>query len=351
MKNILLYCRPGFENECAIEFLDKTKNYGQRKIISDVAGSGYVVCGFPLKEIAELCINSLDFKSLIFPRQMILCSDLICSLPKGNRIFPIINELKKTNIIFSDIFIEMPDTNEGKKLSKLCKSLFDVFKKELKKENMLLENNGLKRLHIFFIATDKAYYGISNKFNASNWQMGIPRLKFPYGAPSRSALKLEEAFYTFLPENDNSLKKGAMAIDLGASPGGWSWVLVNKGLKVIAIDNGKLNKNVLNTNRVTHLKTNAFTFRPNHAFDWMVCDIVEKPKLIANLICKWLIKKWCKYTIFNLKLPMKKKYEEIKKCKYYIMSNLEKNKTRYNFYIKQLYHDREEVTGFINLKK
>ncbi len=29
--------------------------------------------------------------------------------------------------------------------------------------------------------------------------MGIPRLKFPREAPSRSTLKLEEAWHTFIP--------------------------------------------------------------------------------------------------------------------------------------------------------
>jgi 23S rRNA C2498 (ribose-2'-O)-methylase RlmM len=42
--------------------------------------------------------------------------------------------------------------------------------------------------------------------------MGIPRLKFPSDAPSRSTLKLEEAFHVFIPadEWDERLATGCM---------------------------------------------------------------------------------------------------------------------------------------------
>jgi len=41
---------------------------------------------------------------------------------------------------------------------------------------------------------------------------------------------------------------------------------------------------------------------------------VEQPSRIANLIGKWLINGWCRETIFNLKLPMKKRYQEVMLC-------------------------------------
>ena len=47
--------------------------------------------------------------------------------------------------------------------------------------------------------------------------MGIPRLRFPADAPSRSTLKLEEAFHVFIPadEWDERLANGMYAVDLG----------------------------------------------------------------------------------------------------------------------------------------
>ncbi len=59
------------------------------------------------------------------------------------------------------------------------------------------------------------------------FHMGIPRLRCPADALSRSSLKLEEAFYVFVPreEWDLRLTSGMKAVDLGACPvaGPISW--------------------------------------------------------------------------------------------------------------------------------
>ncbi len=65
------------------------------------------------------------------------------------------------------------------------------------------------------------YTGYSYSNNNSPFYMGIPRLKFPADAPSRSTLKLEEAFHVFIPadEWDERPANGMWAVDLGACPG------------------------------------------------------------------------------------------------------------------------------------
>ncbi|WP_297471632.1 SAM-dependent methyltransferase, partial [Acidithiobacillus sp.] len=66
---------------------------------------------------------------------------------------------------------------------------------------------------------------------------GIPRLRFPAGAPSRSTLKLEEALLVLLNERERErwLRAGMTAVDLGAAPGGWTFQLVRRSLRVIAV--------------------------------------------------------------------------------------------------------------------
>jgi 23S rRNA (cytidine2498-2'-O)-methyltransferase len=44
---------------------------------------------------------------------------------------------------------------------------------------------------------------------------------------------------------------------------------------------------------------------------------------------------------------MKKRYPEVKACEEVIRKMLDDSGIRYSLSIKQLYHDREEVTGFI----
>jgi 23S rRNA (cytidine2498-2'-O)-methyltransferase len=162
-------------------------------------------------------------------------------------------------------------------------------------------------------------------------------------------LKLEEAFHVFLPEEDHArlLRSGMTAVDLGASPGGWTWQFVSRGIRVVAVDNGRMDGQLLGSGLVQHVRGDGFTFAPRQHVDWMVCDIVEQPSRIARLAAQWLSRKWCRQAIFNLKLPMKKRYEEVFRCRDIIASELGRPLSQYSLLVKQLYHDREEVTAML----
>ena len=173
----------------------------------------------------------------------------------------------------------------------------------------------------------------------------------PSSAPSRSTLKLEEAITTFLtPEQQKTLiKPGMRAVDLGAAPGGWTWQLVQRQLFVTAIDNGPMDKALMQTEMVEHLKTDAFTYSQKKV-DWLVCDMVEQPHRVSKLISQWFTRKRCKHAIFNLKLPMNKRYEAVKQCEKTLWTALDSTDQDYSLQIRQLYHDREEVTVCILTK-
>ena len=79
----------------------------------------------------------------------------------------------------------------------------------------------------------------------------------------------------------------------------------------------------------------------------MVCDIVEQPIRIADLAARWIAHGWCMQTIFNLKLPMKKRYQEVRRCLMHIDEALRAGGVVYSVACKQLYHDREEVTVYL----
>lgn len=104
-------------------------------------------------------------------------------------------------------------------------------------------------VHVFFIAPGCCYTGYSYSNNNSPFYMGIPRLKFPSDAPSRSTLKLEEAFHVFIPadEWDERLANGMYAVDLGACPGGWTYQLVKRNMWVSSVDNGPMAQSLMDT--------------------------------------------------------------------------------------------------------
>ena len=248
----------------------------------------------------------------------------------------------------------MPDTNDGKELSELTRSLGARLSNALRERGVLRAPNTTvattpaANLHVLFPDGAHAYVGASAAPWASPWPMGIPRLRMPGGAPSRSTLKLAEAFVTFLGDRESDLVRAGMrAVDLGAAPGGWTWQLAYRGLRVTAVDNGPLKGAVRDDPLVTHLRADGLSYLPKRPVDWMVCDIVEQPARIANLAARWIGEGHARNAVFNLKLPMKKRYDEVQRCEAIIRDALAKGRVRHQLALRQLYHDREEVTGCV----
>jgi 23S rRNA (cytidine2498-2'-O)-methyltransferase len=224
------------------------------------------------------------------------------TLEERDRVVPIVAAARALGTRFSALWIEMPDTNDGKSLATLTRPLTPHLEKGLKKAGIEIDAADAQyRLHVFFIGSLACYVGISDPAHASRWPMGIPRLRMPRAAPSRSALKLAEAIDEFIEEKDRAkrLAPGMTAVDLGASPGGWTWQLVQRGLMVTAVDNGPMDEKLLETGQVKHRRDDGFHFRPSEPADWMVCDMVESPSRIAHLASRWLAEGWAPQAIFN----------------------------------------------------
>jgi 23S rRNA (cytidine2498-2'-O)-methyltransferase len=162
------------------------------------------------------------------------------------------------------------------------------------------------------------------------------------GWRSRAAFKLLE-----LDDRDRFLRPGSRVVDLGAAPGGWTWQLAHRGLRVTAVDNGPLKGEVASDSLVTHLTVDGLKYRPPRPVDWMVCDIADQPARIAALVAGWIARGDARQTIFNLKLPMKKRYDEVQRCQAIIVETLARAGVRHTLRMRQLYHDREEVTGYL----
>nr|BFE90074.1 23S rRNA (cytidine(2498)-2'-O)-methyltransferase RlmM [Pseudomonas brassicacearum subsp. brassicacearum] len=210
----------------------------------------------------------------------------------------------------------------------------------------LVDDSRKPRLLLTFKSGREVFLGLAESDNSAMWPMGIPRLKFPREAPSRSTLKLEEAWHHFIPRDqwDERLHSDMTGVDLGAAPGGWTWQLVNRGMLVTAIDNGPMAESLMDTGLVQHLMADGFTFKPKQPVDWMVCDIVEKPARNAAMLEEWIGEGHCREAVVNLKLPMKQRYAEVKRLLERIAEGFKARGIKVEIGCKQLYHDREEVT-------
>ena len=359
MNKLALYCRAGFEKEMAGEINDKAAQLGVFGFASVKENSGYVIFECYQAGDADRLARELSLKDLIFARQMIVVGDLLQNLPEQDRISPILEQYQTLNPInSSDVVVETPDTNEAKELLTFCRKFTVPLRNHLKKAGYLgkpTQARNSMTLHILFIRSGCCYVGYAYNHNRSPFLMGIPRLKFPAEAPSRSTLKLEEAILTFIPQAEEKKRftDSMTGVDLGACPGGWTYQLVKRGVFVYAVDHGKMAASLHETGRIEHCAEDGFKFQPpkRKTIDWLVCDMVEQPIRISKLIAKWLINGWCRETIFNLKLPMKKRYQEVQLCLNYLGDELAKNGFRFSIQAKHLYHDREEITVHIAVSK
>lgn len=344
----LLYCRSGFEQECAIEVETHAKKIGASGYARWETGHGFVIFVPHSIKDRELLNRLVSLRELVFARQLVLTTGSMLVLPAKDRITPLLEHIKSIGSCFSDVFLETADTNEAKKLSVFTRKFTTPFKQALTRSK-LIGGSTLPRLHLFFSTSTETYVGYSMPHTSSPWLMGIPRLKLFRDAPSRAALKLEEAFLIFLDKPEELLRPGMTAVDLGAAPGGWTWELVKRHFRVIAVDNATLSPLLLTSGLVTHYRADGFHYRPNKTVNWLVCDIVEQPARIANLIGRWMISGWCHRAIFNLKLPMKKRYQEVEHCRHLILKHASDADVSITLAFKQLYHDRAEVTGYCAL--
>ncbi|HDQ41460.1 MAG TPA: hypothetical protein ENN39_10600 [Desulfonatronum sp.] len=106
------------------------------------------------------------------------------------------------------------------------------------------------------------------------------------GPPNRAYLKLWELF-TVLQARPGP---GQVCLDLGASPGGWTWVLARLGARVISVDKAPLAPGVARLPGVEQRLGSAFGLRPGEAgpVDWLFCDVICYPERLLALARRWL---------------------------------------------------------------
>jgi 23S rRNA (cytidine2498-2'-O)-methyltransferase len=335
----LLHCRAGFEPECAEEAVSMAARHGKAAFARTERGDALVQ------------LDSADGSALgppppwrewVFARQALQLLAAFPSMDPKDRLGPVIDALADAGLRVVDLWVEATDSEPGAELRGLARALEAAAVPALRKRT-LIDAASPWRAHLVLRSGTHALLALADVRHASPWPMGIPRLKFPKAAPSRSTLKLDEAFLVLLDDTERRqwLKPGMTAVDLGAAPGGWTWQLVARSIRVIAVDNGPMDDTLMASGLVEHRREDGFRFRPRQRVDWVVCDMVEQPARVAALMRDWLVDGDARAAIFNLKLPMKKRWQETLRCLALLREALGPDWT---IRARQLYHDREEIT-------
>jgi len=106
------------------------------------------------------------------------------------------------------------------------------------------------------------------------------------GPPSRAYLKLWEAL-TLIGRRPGP---GEVCLDLGSSPGGWSWALERMGARVISVDRAPLAPEIAALPGIEHRRESAFALDPASVgpVDWLFSDVVCYPARLLALVERWL---------------------------------------------------------------
>lgn len=117
--------------------------------------------------------------------------------------------------------------------------------------------------------------------------------------PGRAYLKLWETFTRL----GVAPVPGELCLDLGASPGGWSWVLANLGARVFAVDKADLAPNVTAMPNVEHCRGSAFGLDPRMigSVDWLFSDVICYPERLLAMVERWLEQGECRRFVCTVK--------------------------------------------------
>ena len=123
------------------------------------------------------------------------------------------------------------------------------------------------------------------------------------GPPSRAYLKLWEAL-TLIGRRP---RPGEVCLDLGASPGGWSWALQRMGTRVLSVDKAPLAPEISALPGIEYRRESAFALDPRAigAVDWLFSDVVCYPARLLRLVERWLAAGTCRNFLCTIKFQGK----------------------------------------------
>jgi 23S rRNA (cytidine2498-2'-O)-methyltransferase len=149
-----------------------------------------------------------------------------------------------------------------------------------------------------FLSVAHAPIPFDCRHGVSPFPKGAVPLASDKAAPSRAFAKLAEAELRL----GRSIRAGESCVDLGASPGSWTWLAASRGASVIAVDRSPLREDLMGDARVAYQRGDAFSYTPSRPVDWLLCDVIGAPERAAALLLEWARRQWCRYFVVTLKL-------------------------------------------------
>jgi len=108
-----------------------------------------------------------------------------------------------------------------------------------------------------------------------------------------------------------AIRAGETCVDLGASPGSWTYQPVQRGARVIAVDRSPLREDLMRNPRVTFHQGDAFRFVPETPVDWLLCDVIAAPERSIGLVLEWVRERRCRHFVVTIKFKGHADYAQL----------------------------------------
>ncbi|MET0409671.1 MAG: SAM-dependent methyltransferase [Polyangiaceae bacterium] len=160
-----------------------------------------------------------------------------------------------------------------------------------------------------WLAQGSLLYAASCSSPFPNGEPRFREFKEHEGPPSRAYLKLFEAL-TLLGAHPT---RGQRCLELGASPGGWTWVLARLGANVLAVDRAPLHPPIAALPNVETRSESAFGLTPERVgpVDWLFSDVICYPERLYEYVARWLESGLCQRFVCTLKFQSNEHYAVI----------------------------------------
>ncbi|WP_241674662.1 SAM-dependent methyltransferase [Paenibacillus luteus] len=217
------------------------------------------------------------------------------------------------------------------------KAVLDAVLEELDAEPVVQQPDVIIAI---YAAVDQIYVGFGAPSEMlSDWPGGAVRFQREEGQVSRAKFKLLEAEREF----GLNYAEYRNAIDIGAAPGGWTSLLLERGLRVTAIDPAELHPSLMAYPTLTYLKRNASEVKfEAGTFDLLVCDMSWSPMMMCKLVLDLEPALTQGGTaIITVKLMHRKPLQTIRDVISRLSTEFRLQKA------KQLFHNREEITLYL----
>ncbi len=192
---------------------------------------------------------------------------------------------------------------------------------------------------------NQAYMGIAlARENLSAWPGGMRHFAQTPEQISRAEFKLLEALETF----GVTLPTQGRALDLGAAPGGWTRLLLEAGLRVVAVDPAKLDQRLVRRPNLTHYRGYAETYLEEFEDQRLLFDVITNDmRMDAREAARLLLRmrgflRREGFVISTLKLPHATASIDPLRNLREATSLLSRHFDIVQ--VKQLFHNRQEVT-------